>query len=292
MTDPNLGRLTRVDLKEVWDTESGSFTPWLSKEVNISLLGEAIGVELEVVAKEKNVGPFRADIFCRETTTGDHVLIENQLERTDHTHLGQLLTYSAGLTAVRIVWIARRFTDEHRAALDWLNQFTQEGIDFFGLEIEVWKIGESVPAPKFNVVSQPNDWKKSVRDRSGPGARSLSEMEQDYLDFWTQLSEFLESNKSSVSIGKPSSDSWRLFPLGRTDFSLRASNGMRDGWSAVSLIMAGELGTTRFQSIRDQFQEEIETKLGSVEWEELPKSKESRITLQSGIDPADRKAWG
>src|SRR6476646_1010509 len=119
-----LGRLARVELRQAWISEPGDFTPWLAQPENIVLLSEAIGIELEVESQERSVGPFRADILCRDTTDRHFVLIENQLERTDHTHLGQLLTYAAGLDAVSIVWIAARFTEEHRAALDWLNRAT------------------------------------------------------------------------------------------------------------------------------------------------------------------------
>ena len=168
-TNEPMGRLERVDLREAWGTEDGDFTPWLAREENIALLGDAIGIDLEVEAQEKQVGPFRADnILCLDTATTDKhwVLIENQLYRTDHTHLGQLMTYAAGLDAVSIVWIARQFilrkTDEHRAALDWLNEITDEEIRFFGIEVELWRIGDSPPAPKFNIVSKPNDWTKSA----------------------------------------------------------------------------------------------------------------------------------
>ena len=154
MGTKTLGRLQKVELREAWTTESGDFTPWLAKEENLSLLGETIGIELELESQEKDVGPFRADILCKDTATDNWVLIENQLERTDHTHLGQLLTYAAGLNAVTIVWIAERFTAEHRAALDWLNEKTDEKINFFGLEIELWQIGDSPIAPKFNIISQ------------------------------------------------------------------------------------------------------------------------------------------
>src|SRR5438132_14411087 len=158
----SLGRLKKVDLREVFSSEAGDFTPWLAQEENLSLLGETIGIDLELEAQEKDVGPFRADILCKDTATESWVLVENQLERTDHTHLGQLLTYAAGLQAVTIVWIAPRFTDEHRATLDWLNEITDDRFNFFGLEIELWRIGTSPVAPKFNVVSQPNDWSKTV----------------------------------------------------------------------------------------------------------------------------------
>src|ERR1051325_7974151 len=158
-----LGRLERVDLRHIWISEATGFTPWLARPENIVVLSEALGIELEIEAHEKTVGRFRADILCKDIETGRWVLIENQLERTDHSHLGQLLTYAAGLDAVTIVWVAERFTEEHRAALDWLNERTDEKITFFGLEVELWRIGDSAVAPKLNIVSKPNDWTRSVQ---------------------------------------------------------------------------------------------------------------------------------
>src|SRR6185369_6748304 len=157
------GRLDRVDARSAWASEASHFTPWLALPENLRLLGDTIDIELELEAQEKSVGPFRADILCKNTLNEDWVLIENQLERTDHCHLGQLLTYAAGLNAVTIVWIAERFTEEHRATLDWLNERTDEHINFFGLEVELWQIGDSPIAPKFNIISQPNDWSRTVR---------------------------------------------------------------------------------------------------------------------------------
>jgi hypothetical protein len=148
----DLGRLTRVDLRNIWTSESIEFTPWLGREENLAVLTEALGIDLELEAQEEAVGPFRADIFCRDIGTGAWVLVENQLERTDHVYLGQLLTYASGLEAVTIIWIAARFTEEHRSTLDWLNKITDDSVRFFGLEVELWRIGDSPAAPKFNIV--------------------------------------------------------------------------------------------------------------------------------------------
>src|SRR6476660_4909533 len=164
-----LGRLEKMNLRDAWTSEAGGFTPWLAESENLELLGQAIGIELELEAQEKFVGPFRADILCKDVGSSQWVLIENQLERTDHIHLGQLLTYAAGLNAVTIVWIAERFTEEHRAALDWLNERTDEKINLFGLEIELWRIADSPIAPKFNVISQPNDWSRTVQQAAAAG---------------------------------------------------------------------------------------------------------------------------
>lgn len=136
MINQTLGRLTRVNLRQAWGNEASDFTTWLALEENLKLLGETVGIELELEAQEAEVGPFRADLLCKNTADDSWVLIENQLERTDHLHLGQLLTYAAGLEAVTIIWVAERFTEEHRAALDWLNQITGEKFAFIGLEKE------------------------------------------------------------------------------------------------------------------------------------------------------------
>jgi len=143
-----LGRLQRIDLREVWSSESSGFTPWLAESENLNLLGDTVGIELEFEAREKDVGNFRADILCKDSLSGDCVLIENQLEKTDHTHLGQLLTYATGLEAKTIIWVAEKFTEEHRAVLDWLNEIADGRCNFFGLEIELWQIGDSPHAPR------------------------------------------------------------------------------------------------------------------------------------------------
>ena len=193
-----LGRLEKVDLREYWKREDTHFTPWLAQEENISLLGDTIGMELEVQAQEANVGPFRADILWRNTADNSMVLIENQLERTDHTHLGQLITYAAGLDAVTLVWVVQRFTEEHRAALDWLNRITDDDFHFFGLEIQLWQIGDSVPAPRFNLVAKPNDWSKLVKDAAARGG--LTESQQARVEYWLSFNAFLE-DQSIVETG-------------------------------------------------------------------------------------------
>ena len=145
---PSLSRLQQVPIRDVWPTEPQGFTPWLASAENLPLLAEAIGLGLELQSTEASVGDFRADIVCKTIPEGELVLIENQFAQTDHTHLGQILTYAAGLEAVTIVWVAETFREEHRAAIDWLNEKTPDNINFFGLEIELWRIADSPVAPK------------------------------------------------------------------------------------------------------------------------------------------------
>src|SRR5258708_17196362 len=226
MNAPALGRLSRVELREIWSSEAADFTPWLGRPDNLAVLAETLGLDLELEAQEKAVGPFRADLLCKKDigSGGAWVLIENQLERTDHLHLGQLLTYASGLEAVTIVWIAATFTEEHRATLDWLNKITDESFSFFGLEVELWKIENSIVAPKFNVVSKPNDWSRSV----GQGARSLddpevSETRAMQRECCTALNYALTKVAEPVSVHrKAQPQSWMSYPIGRSSFNLGA----------------------------------------------------------------------
>ena len=153
-----LGRIASVDLRQAWPDEARNFTPWLADEDNLSLLGSVLGLQLEVEAVEKQVGPFSADILAKEIGSGHWVLIENQIEMTDHAHLGQILTYAAGLDVSTIIWVAREFREQHRAAIDYLNRITDEDHRFFGVKVELLKIGESAFAPSFSVVAKPNNW--------------------------------------------------------------------------------------------------------------------------------------
>lgn len=237
-TSAPLGRLQKVDLREAWASESSGFTPWLAQEDNLQLLGEAIGIELELESQEKNVGPFRADILCKDTASDNWVLIENQLERTDHTHLGQLLTYAAGLNAVTIVWIAERFTEEHRAALDWLNEHTDETINCFGLEIELWRIGTSPIAPKFNIISQPNDWSRTVQQAAATSNREVSDHKQLQLRFWTAFREFMAREGSAVRCQKPLPQHWTNHAIGRSGAHLCS---VISGWNSVTNTKSPEI---------------------------------------------------
>ena len=159
---PKLGKLEKgLQLRDIWPLET-DFSAWLAGPDGLALLGETLGMELDEAETEKEVGRFSADVVCLDVD-GVVVVVENQFGKTDHDHLGKLLTYSAGLKSTTLVWVVLEFVEEHRAALDWLNEHTARDVRFFGLELEVWKIGNSAPAPKFNVVSKPNDWTRTVR---------------------------------------------------------------------------------------------------------------------------------
>ena len=285
-----LGRLERVELRKAWANEAADFTPWLSEPQNMKLLGDSIGLELELEAQEAGVGPFRADILCRDTATGHYVLVENQLERTDHTHLGQLLTYAAGLDAVTIVWIAERFTEEHRAALDWLNSVTEDGVDFFALEVELWKIGESPWAPKLNLVSKPNEWTRQVA--TAATHRGLTEGQQIQLDYWSGLNRVIEEHYPTLTTRKSLPQSWTSFPIGRSGFHVDAGCNSFDQWINVSLVMDDRNAKAYF-AVLESDKEAIESEYGqALEWHHKPETKVSYVRLtKHNEDYRERSRW-
>jgi hypothetical protein len=291
----NLGRLEKItDLREVWKTEDKDFTPWLANEENLALLGETIHMDLELEAVEKYVGPFRADILCRNTDDNSHVLVENQVERTDHTHLGQLMTYAAGLDTVSIVWIAREFTDEHRAALDWLNEITGDKFNFFGLEIELWRIGESAIAPKFNVISKPNDWTKGKAANVGGVTReNLTSTEELKLEYWQSFKDYVLDQKTDIRTSKPSIKHWMDFRLGTSRAHTVAAFNTRNGDLGVCLWIGNSKDRLAVFNLLENERDAIEKEIGcELEWEERPEWKSSRISLGNpDLDPKDRDSW-
>ena len=159
----NLDKLKKVDLRDAWPHEALDFTKWLSEESNLAMLSSAVGIELELIETESSVGSFNVDIYAQEAGTGRKVIIENQLEDTNHDHLGKVITYAAGKGAEVVIWVVARARDEHRQAIEWLNQHTDSDFGFFLVEIELWSIGDSLPAPRFSVVEQPNEWTKAIK---------------------------------------------------------------------------------------------------------------------------------
>lgn len=294
MTEAPLGRLERVDLRTIWESESSDFTPWLALPENLTILSETLGVELELEAREKRVGRFSADILCKEVGADRWVLIENQLEKTDHSHLGQLLTYSAGLQAVTVVWIAASFTEEHRSALDWLNQITQETVRFFGLEVELWRIGASPAAPKFNIVAKPNDWSRSL----ALAAKSLEEWEPSEIQlmqerYWSALHAVLNAKGGPVTgHRKAQRQSWMSYSVGRSGFSLGTALIRPKRTIRAELYISGSQAKAFFALLKAQ-QVAIDQELGfSLEWEELPAGTDSRIgRYMTNVDWADETDW-
>lgn len=291
--EQELGKLSKVEIRDVWQSEPGDFTPWLATEENIALLGQVIDLDLEVEATERNVGPFRADILCKDTANQTWVLVENQLERTDHTHLGQLLTYASGLHAATIIWIASRFTEEHRAALDWLNEITSDEFAFFGLEVELWRIGDSPPAPKFNVVSKPNDWTKSVASAARNAVDgNLSESKQTLLDYWTAFRELMIERGGLVNPTKAHPAGYMDFSLGKSGIWLNAHIKLNPP-SIAAMVTIGTNQSMAYFKLLEKDRDEYEALFGTrLKWLERPSKKQKLIKIElEDADPANREDW-
>lgn len=178
----NLGALEEIkDLREVWPHEAHDFTPWLAK--NISILGDEVGIDIFIEETESSVGDFNVDIFAADADTSKKIIIENQLEETDHDHLGKLITYASGKSADLVIWLVRKARPEHRAAIEWLNNHTDEGVGFILCEIKVFRIGNSEPAPKFEIIEQPNNWVKEMKKLSGSIERTVLPKIKEMLEW-------------------------------------------------------------------------------------------------------------
>lgn len=293
LTQLPLGKLDRIDVRKVWLKEAEHFTPWLAQENNIAILGDAIGLDLEVEAQEKWVGPFRADILCKDTANDSWVLIENQLEKTDHIHLGQLLTYASGLSAVTLVWISPKFTEEHRATLDWLNEITDERFNFFGLEIEVWRIDDSPVAPKFNIVSKPNGWTKTVAETARSFASgNVTETRQLQMEYWGKLGELVTEKSKLLRARTPYPQSFTNFSIGRSGSHLCALLNTKQKRIGVQLLLHGANAKAFFDLLHADKQS-IETEVGQeLVWDKLPDGKESHVEVWiEQIDPSNKSDW-
>lgn len=286
----DIGRLEKVDLRKLWNGEASAFTPWLSKEENMKLLGDTIGIELEFIKQEKSVGPFRADIICKNTLDNHFVLIENQLERTDHLHLGQLLTYAAGLDAVTIIWIAKHFTEEHRAAIDWLNRITAEKFNFFGIEIEAYKIGNSLPAPLFQIISKPNDWAKSVK--TSASNQGLTKTKEINLEYWQLFKSFIQNSNTNLKCQKPQPQHWANFAIGKSDFLISATVSVRDNFLRVEFLIDGSNSKNNFRLLKELYEADSLIQIGErLCWDELPERAVASVYLKQSFDISNKSQW-
>ena len=288
---PKLGKVIRADVRDAWPNEAAHFTPWLASAEGLELLEDALGIDLEVEAVEQFIGPFRADILAKRTDTPDEhwVLIENQLEKTDHRHLGQLLTYAAGLKAATIVWVAQDFAEEHRAALDWLNEITSDAYQFFGLQIELWRIGVSEPAPMFNVLAEPNDWSREVKQSADHAVSDLKEQQQR---FWQGVRALLLEKKSKVKPQKAHPAHWADYSLGRSGTWLSATVNTSKKYVSVEFNLRGPPGKVWYQELEAQ-KADIDAKIGpGLSWQRLDDRKQSRIALYlENTDPTNEGTW-
>jgi len=289
------GKIKKLNLRDVWPKEAQDFTPWLAD--NIGALGEALGMELELKDTEAAVGDFSLDLLAKDLGTGHTVIIENQLSQTDHDHLGKLLTYAAGYSASAVVWLAEVVRDEHRQALEWLNQRTDEETQFFGVVVEVFKIDESKPAYSFKPVVSPSEWQKSKKRKISGTVSAKGEAYRNY--FQSLIDELREKHRfTNAKIGQP--QNWYAFSSGVSNIPFAAvfAQGGKARTELYIDVGDGEKNKALFDWLYEQ-RDEIHSKLGKeLEWERLDDKRASRIavyrdgSIQSSEEELiDIKAW-
>lgn len=281
-----LGKLELVDLREVWPHEERDFSSWLAQEENIELLGDELGIEIEVQQREAPVGNFQVDLLAEEANSGRKIIIENQLEVTNHDHLGKIITYAAGMDAEIIIWIVREIRDEHKRAVEWLNEHTDERVGFFIVKMEVWRIGDSQPAPKFNVVVQPNDWAKAVKKVMN--ASHLSDTKILQLEFWSSFNEAAQGN-TTLRLRKPQPQHWYNFSVGssKAEMALTVNSSTKEIAVEIYIPNSEKLFECLFSH-----KGAIEETLGwELDWQPLPGKKASRIKIARTGDFTDKDRW-
>lgn len=267
-----LGRLKHLPLRTYWKNETRDFTPWLAEHSDE--LGDVVGMDLEVVDTEVAVGRYSVDILANDTGAKRKVVIENQLERTDHEHLGKLLTYAAGLDADVVIWVAASFNEEHRAAFEWLNRNSQEGVDFIAVQVELLQIDDSKPAPKFEMVVAPLGW--AIKKNQRPA----SERAEKYRSFFQKLIDTLREKHSFTRARIGQAQSWYNFPsgIGGLPFAASFASGGRACVQVYIDLGDGFMNLAVLNYLRDI--PEIENELGhKLDWEELPSSRACRIAV-------------
>ncbi len=284
---PDIAKLEPVDLRHVWEHEANDFTPWLAD--NLDRLGEALGMDLELVQTEAPVGAFSLDIQARDANGDRKVVIENQLEPTNHDHLGKVLTYAAGNDADVIVWVVKDFRDEHRQALDWLNQRTNEQTEFWGVVVRAVRIGDSAPASVFEIVSRPNTFRKIRVSSGASGAQSASR--QAYFAFWPRVIDRLREDFELTSRRESTTASWIAFSSGIPGVGRNLSFS-RQGARVELYLDRGdkELNESLFDFL-SRHQEQLDDAMGEAfDWERLDKARACRIALYlrgRGVSDAD-----
>ena len=290
--EEEIGTLSKVGIRKVWQDEAKDFTPWLAK--NPDLLGKELGMDLEHIKTEAAVGRYSADlVFHNESQKV--VVVENMFNDTDHDHLGKLITYAAGLGAAYAVLISPEFREEHRSALTWLNSISAEDFGFFGVALEVWRIGNSLPAPRLRVEVKPDGWLRSVRATQ----RAKTGRELLYLRFWDEFLPALVSECPGwTRRNKPTTDSWMQLPTGRTGLSIIPCFCKPEDEYRLRVELYIDVGDAKtnkaaFERLHEQ-KARIEEDLGeALDWDRLDDRKGARISLYyaEGIEVSEEEKW-
>jgi len=272
----DLAKLQKIDLRDVWGIEP-DFTNWLAQKENLDLLGEEIGVDIKIIKTEANVGNFKVDILAEEESSGRKIIIENQLEDTNHDHLGKIITYASGYDAEIIIWVVRDVREEHQRAVEWLNEHTDEKTGYFLIKVELWQIEGSKPAPKFDVLVSPNEWAKAIK--ASPAGGELSDTKLQQLDFWTKFKGFVRAKDTRIRLQTPRPQHWYDVSMGSSEAHVALTINSRENLLGCEIYISRNKELFNFLQER---KEEIEKEIGEqAEW--VNAAVASRIKIKKEI---------
>lgn len=263
-----LGTLEKIDLREVWRHEALDFTRWLAKKENIALLSKVVGIDLEVVETEFGIGRYKLDIFAIEVESRKKIVIENQLENTNHDHLGKLLVYAAGTEADVAIWVVKDVNEEHKRTVEWLNR--NEDINIFLVKVELWQIDSSPIAPRFEVICEPNNWAKVLK---GQSRENISNLELKQLEFWQGFVEYAKSKDRTYVSQQPSIHNWYVVRIGSSDYKIKLVHSANSDVVRCQL----EIFNDNLYKQLEQYKSEIDSKINGLEWEYEEERKVNRI---------------
>lgn len=283
-----LGKLREVDVRELWKHEQYDFSNWLAEDENIEMLNEIIGLTLVNIQKEVYVGSYRCDLVAEDETTGTTVIIENQLECSNHDHLGKIITYASGLNATVIVWIVKEAREEHRSAIEWLNNNTNKDIGFFLIELHAYKIGDSYPAPKFETIEIPNGFIKNSKTSHEQGELNKSQAQR--LIFWNEFNNVVAERGKPFNIRKATTDHWYDIAIGTSDAHIGITLVNKESFIGLEIYINDNKDL--FDSLYSK-KDTIEQDIGfSFDWQRLDNKKASRILHKiSGLDFDDHSNY-
>lgn len=281
-----LGKLSKVDLRTAWKNEATDFTNWLAQDENLVILSDEIGISIVNPKTEADVGQFSADIVAEDENSGHKIIIENQLEITDHDHLGKLITYASGHDAKTIIWIVKDVREEHRQAIDWLNEHTDEETSFFAVKIELYQIGNSSMAPKFQIISKPNDWAKTIKSI---GQSETSETKTLQYEFWNKFKEYVQAKKTKLKLPKVKPQNWLYISIGNSKAALSLTTNTQKNQIACEIYIPDSKELYQYLA---NSKEAIEDELGKkMEWQLLEGKKASRIKICREANLSNQNEW-
>lgn len=275
-----LGKLEKVELRDIWKHEALDFTRWLAKKENIALLSKEIGIDIEVLETEMNVGRYNVDIYAKESESDRKIIIENQLENTNHDHLGKVMVYSAGLGADVAIWVVKDVNEEHKQAVEWLNNNSFDSINIFLVKVELWKIGNSLIAPKFQVICEPNNWAKIIKQKSN---EDVSDIELKQLEFWQEFVNYGKSKDKLFISQKPSIHNWYVIRIGSSDYKIKLLHSANSNELKCQLEIFNDMVYKKLE----QYKNEIDLKISNLEWNYNEDRNTSKISLSCDMKNID-----